>query len=73
MFASLSTVLAQYGGDSGSSGGGGYGATYWIIVALIAIAVVAAAVWIISRLVHRGRTSTSSHGRFDDRHERVGS
>jgi hypothetical protein len=45
--ASMWTLLAQYGGDGGSGGGsgGGYSAGYWVVVGVIALAVIALAVW----------------------------
>jgi hypothetical protein len=43
----LFNLLAQYGG--GGSGGGGFSPLYWVIVAIVSIAVIGGAIWLISR------------------------
>ena len=58
-------MIAAYG----SSGAGGSGAGYWIIVAIVALVVLALIVWGISKLRSRrgGAAPTQATGRNADR------
>jgi hypothetical protein len=68
-FALVNSLFAQYGGGD-SSGGGGYSAAYWVIVALIAIAVIAAVVWLVSGFAaHRRARNAEPFG--STAHDRV--
>jgi hypothetical protein len=61
MLLALMTLLAQYGGGGGQKGGGGsgYSAGYWVLVAVIGIAVIGGIAWLVSRA--RRRRVTSPH------------
>jgi hypothetical protein len=64
LLASLWTLLGQYGGDGGTSGGGGgggYGVGYWIIVAVVALAVIGLAVWAFRRFRSRRPSGQPAH------------
>jgi hypothetical protein len=64
MLVALWTFLAQYGGGgnggAGSGGGGGYSTGYWIVVGIIAAALIAVVVWGISRIRARRTTERSA-------------
>jgi len=73
MLIALWTFLAQYGGggNGGAGSGGGYGGNggystgYWIVVGIIAAALIAAVVWGIRRLRARRSTERSETHRTD--------
>jgi hypothetical protein len=74
MLGALWTFLAQYGGggngsSTGGGGGGGYSLGYWIVVAVIAVAVIGLAVWVARWMrTRRGaRTAPASGPRRIDR------
>ena len=58
--ATLWGILGQYGGggNSGTGGGGGYSALYWVIVAIVAVAILGAVAWAVSRFRARRRASS---------------
>ena len=69
MLVALWSLLAQYGGGGsggGYGGGGGSSTGYWIIVGIIAVALVGAFVWVVRRMLGRrttgGAARSESHG-----------
>ena len=66
MLVALWSLLAQYGGGGsggGYGGGGGSSTGYWIIVGIIAVALVGAFVWVVKRTL--GRRTTGGAARSE--------
>lgn len=64
-------MLAQYGG--GSSGGGGlsYGPVFWIVVAVVAVAIIGLVTWAIRRMRAKRTTAGEPAQAETDRTDRA--